>query len=297
MRDVTVGWQNNAMVGDETLELWLRADVSPAPYTLVDTVALAGASQSRLFTGLTDDTEHTLRIRAVRDGTYRAGYDGADPDAWPNESRLIFTAGGSGGGTPAAPTISGTSWSRVDASNQEIEVDVVPDDDALDLELLRNGAVVDTVAAPHVGTVTMTDANPPQAGVPHSYRARHVDGATQGSLSAASLQWPGPEPAPSALVVASSVACSYTAGWTHNISGASTEVEDNYTGSFAVQGTAGADVATLYVEKGTAITCAPPGELQFVTIRARHRVTAFAVNDYSPYVTLTETLELCDECA
>lgn len=170
LRDVTIRQTMHEMLGDEQVEVWLK--IGAGAWTLDRTVDVeAGPTQDFEFLALTADVVHVMQTRAVREGRYRAGYLGGDPDAWPEQSRVEFIPGQD---PAAAPTIVSASW---DDATTTATVTVTPNPAHLDLdlELLRDGVVVDTIAAPHVGDVVFETVMASDEAV-HNFTARHIVG-------------------------------------------------------------------------------------------------------------------------
>lgn len=185
LRDVVIRSTMHEMVGDEEVEVWLK--VGADPWALYDTVDVgAGPTQDFEFIGLEEDVAHVMQLRAVRDARYRSGYLGADPDGWPEQSRVEFIPGTA----PAlAPTIAGGTWDEPTIT-AEITVTPNPAHMADDLELFRDGVYHSTIAGPHVGDVVF-EVLGAGADNDHVYTARHVVGGLHGEFSDFFLQWEG----------------------------------------------------------------------------------------------------------
>lgn len=283
LRTVTIRYTMHDMTGDETVEVWLKRGAGA--WALDQTVDVGDPpTQDFELNGLESDVEHVVQVRAVHEGRYRAGYLDSDPELWPDESRFEFTAGGF---SADAPTITDSSWARTSGVSTTTTIEVTPDPDFLanDLELLRDGVVVDTVAGPHVGPVDMLDVDPP-LGVNHAYTARHVSGGLHGTSSAATNRWAGPNKPTALAQTGGPDFGQYTAEWTVTEAGATTRVSDHWIGAYQNRVLTAADAATALVDS-------PPLELDSVSIapthpvdvnvRVRHEVTAFAVTDVSDW--------------
>lgn len=283
LRTVTVRYTMHDMTGDETIEVWLKR--GDDPWGLEYTVDVDDPpTQDFELTGLDADVEHVVQLRATHEGRYRAGYLDSDPELWPAGSRFEFVAGGF---TADAPTITDTSWARTSGVSTTTTIEVTPDPDFLanDLELLRDGVVVDTVAGPHVGPVNMTDVDPPLAAT-HAYTARHVSGGLHGTLSAPTNRWAGPLTPSGLAQTAGPDFEAYTAEWTVEEPGAATRVSDHWIGSYQNRTVTAADAATATI-------ASPPLEIDSlsvfpthdvdVNVRVRHELTAFAVTDVSEW--------------
>lgn len=293
LRDVVITANINERIGDETYELWLKRGTGP--WLLEDTGAVSpspAATQDFEILGLEEDLAHVMQLRMKRAGRYRTGYLTADPDTWPAQSRYEFTPGLSD--DMGAPVLSAISWERTSGVLQTISFTVTPDDLALDVQILRNGVVIDTVSAPHAGAFAYDDENPPQGGsTAHDYTARHSQGFLTGPLSNELSQWPGP-PAPTALEdVSSSNFYEYTVGWTNSESGAHTQVQDDYSDAGQYVDRVLANPAATSANSGTlpkTSELASNGNLNGkVGTRVRHEWTQFAVTDVSDWHTLPDT--------
>lgn len=285
LRDVTVRYTLNEMVDDENAELWLKRGADP--WELYDTVAVddsPATTQDFDLLGLEEGVVHQLQARAIREGRYRAGYLSSNPDNWPGQSLISFEPGTAQAG---APTLNSATWARTAADAQAITVNATPSDLALTIQLLRNGSVVDEIAGPHAGAVNLVDQDPPIA-EEHSYRVRHVAaGPVYGELSAAELQWAGPDATPTSLAEGTTGFYSYEVTFDAPPSGYTTRVQDDYlcSGNFVNRGVTAPDATSfetfaLEKESGMASNGNVPANFQ---ARARHEVTTFGVADGSPW--------------
>lgn len=186
LRDVTIRQTMHEMVGDETVEVWLKIGAGDWELDRVDDVG-AGPTQDFEFIGVEEGVAHVMQTRAVREGRYRAGYLGADPDGWPEQSRVEFIPGTA---EAAAPTIVSTDWDNP-TTTATVTVTPNPAHLDLDLQLLRDGVVVDTIAAPHVGDVVFETVMASDDDF-HDFTSRHVvSGGLVGTQSAPETLWTG----------------------------------------------------------------------------------------------------------
>jgi hypothetical protein len=275
------------MQDDETLEIWLKRGTDP--WELYDTVAVELSSpQDFELDGLEEGVLHEMQIRAMREGRYRAGYLSSNPDTWPEVSHLSFEPGTA---QAAEPTVDSATWSRTAADAQRITCSVTPSGShlSLTLQLLRNGTVVDEIAGPHVGAVSMVDLNPPLA-EEHTYTARHVaSGPVYGDQSAPVLCWAGITDIPTGLAETFVGFYLYSLSWDAPPSGMTTRISDDYlcAGTFANRALAAADATSdgpfiLEKESAMASNGNVPADFQ---ARARHESTSFGVVDVSDWCT------------
>lgn len=287
-RDVTITASLAERVGDESYELWLKAGAGAWGLHSVGAVEQVASTQDFELANLEEGVEHRMQLRMQRESRYRDDYQSADPDDWPAQSLLIFTPGVE---EYAAPTLNSLTWSRTSGSSERITASVTSStgNEALTLQLLRNGVVVDEVAGPHVGAVNLVDLDPPGE-ESHNYTVRHRSGFLAGLQSSPVSKWVGPA-APSGLAeVAPGAWYDYEVAWDAPESGCVTEVYDTWVNAsvFALRTTTAAD-ATGYdtsagglLEKNSALE--PNGNIPaYARVRIRHALTQFAVTDYSPY--------------
>jgi hypothetical protein len=273
------------MVGDETVELWLKrgagawaleqsvpADVSNPPF------------QDFLVLGLESGLQHAAQIRVFRDGRYRAGYIGGDPEAWPEQSRIDFIPGAE---AAPPPEIIAAVFERTSAIAHQITLTITPNPGALalDLDILRDGVVVGTVEGPHVGDVEFIDEDPPIASY-RTYTARHRQFTLDGELSDPFIQWIGP-PAPTDLVQVAEISdyYAYHIDWT-NVGG-SVRVRDDWPVAGFINRTLLGSGSTHHdqaVEKESLQDEGSDEVVDFCQVEIRHEVGAFAVTDVSDWV-------------
>lgn len=285
VRDVTLRGTAHEMVGDETVELWLKrgagawaleqsvpADVSNPPF------------QDFLVLGLESGLEHVAQVRVFRDGRYRAGYIGGDPEAWPAQSRLEFIPGAE---AAPAPEIVSSEFERTSGVAHEIRITVTPNALALDLDLdlLRDGVVVDTIAGPHVGDVVMTDNDPPIA-TNRVYTARHRQFTLNGIESDPVIRWVGPPPPTDFVQVAEiSDYYAYHVEWTNP--GGSIRVRDDWPIAGFINRALLGSGSTHHdqdVEKESESMEGADEQVTFCQVEVRCEVGAFAVTDVSEWV-------------
>lgn len=285
------------MVGDETVELWLKRGAGA--WALEQSVAADTSNppyQDFEIDGLESGLQHTAQIRVFRDGRYRAGYIGGDPEAWPEQSRIDFIPGAE---AAPAPEIIAGEFERTSGVAHQVTLTITPNALALDLDLdiLRDGVVVGTVPGPHVGDVEFIDEDPPIATAAF-YTARHRQFTLNGVESDPFRQWIGP-PAPTDLEQIGDMEnwYGYEVQWT-NVAGA-TRVRDDWhntvpwtnrallvsgESSFLIDG--GLEKESPDDEGG------PPDEvvLDGCTVEVRHEVSSFAVVDVSEWVDVGVTV-------
>lgn len=288
LRDVVITATINERIGDETYELWLKRASGAWYLEATGAVEPVAATQDFTINDLDSDVLYAMQLRMRRAGRYHISYLTSDPSTWPAQSYYEFTPGISD--AMSAPTMDSISWERTSSTVQRIDVTVTPTDLGFDIQLLRDGTVVQTVAGPFAGTpIVIYDDNPP-AGADHTYTARHVNGFIAGPSSGALTQWPGPT-APTGLVDASvSNFYEYTVNWTNTNVAAVTRVEDDYAhyNAFDDRGAAAAG-ATSFTENPLpkSSTMASNGNLTgTIGVRVRHEWTQFGSTDVSKWLTL-----------
>jgi hypothetical protein len=296
LRDVVLTFDTNEVVGDETYELWLK--IAAGEWALFQTGAVAlTATQSFTLLDLEEGVAHAAQVRMLRGGRYRSDYLSGDPDLWPSQSLIEFTPGlEESFGTPS---INATAWSRTASDSQRITVTATAaaGSEAYAIQLLRDGVVVDEVAGPHVGTTNLVDLNPPIAEV-HDYTVRHASGVLEGPTSGVAQQYAGPN-APTGLVQGVASWYQYSLQWDAPESGAVTEYGDDYLcpGNINSRGTTAADATmsgTVTVEKESALE--PNGNTPCTyTGYARHKVTAFTVEDVSQWEQITVEHDIAND--
>lgn len=298
-RDVVIRATSHEMIGDETVELWLK--VGAGDWALEQSAPVDTSNPPYMdfeLLGVESGVEHVAQVRAVRDGRYRAGYLGGDPDAWPEESRIEFIPGAE---AAPAPTIASTVFERTSAVAHEVRVTVTPNAGALalDLDLYRDGVFVDTIPGPHVGDVEFTDPDPPIA-TSVEYTARHRQFTLDGDLSAPVDRWVGPL-APTDLAQIGDVAnyYGYEVEWTV-VDGADTRVRDDWPLGVWTNRTLVSDPTNSFLidgglEKNSAKMEGADEVGTNVNVEVRHEVTAFTVTDVSEWVGISATSVMHDD--
>jgi hypothetical protein len=288
--DVTV--QNIDQDGDETLELWLSEDDGEwflANSALVE-VGVVQVIRGGAIEGddvLTTGTDYRGAVRYRRGVLYTQGYTDEDPMNWGSNSLGAFN-------TSIAPPIwvSGV-WERTAVAAEKIVLTVTPavGEEAHDINVYRDGGLLDTIAGPHSGDATYDDIA--CAGeTDEVYTFITNTGVVESELSDEETVWAGPTLLPAMDWVISGGDEGYDAWIVPGDVGNPTEVADNYddaggTGAFAVRFTI--DAAGITGDSGALIGLpgAPPPVT--IEIKARHKETAFTTDDFSKY---SEVMEL-----
>lgn len=284
------------MVGDETVELWLKRGAGD--WALEQSVAADTSNppyQDFEVLGLESGVEHSAQIRVFRDGRYRAGYLGGDPEEWPAGSRIDFIPGAEA--APAPEIIAGV-FERTSGVAHQITLTITPNALALDLDLdiLRDGVVVGTVAGPHVGDVDFIDEDPPIA-TNVTYTARHRQFTLEGVLSDPFIQWIGP-PAPTDLdqVAELNDYYAYHIDWTNP--GGSIRVRDDWPVAGFINRALLGSGSTHHdqtVEKESLKMEGADEVLTTCLVEIRCEVTTFAVVDVSEWVGTSVTITEHDD--
>jgi hypothetical protein len=294
-RDVTLRAVYSDLAGDETYELWLKHESDPWLLGVTGDVVLDVDHQDFTLLTLTAGDTYVAQLRLKRAGRYRTGYLSGNPDAWPAQSRCEFTPGALEG--VGAPLAVSAVWSRTSSVSQKIAFTITPDDPDIDLNVYRDGILVGTIAAPHVGDVVYNDVDPTIA-VEYEYTAAHVvSGGLIGPVSGPQDCFAGPLP-PVGFVQTSGPTTygEYTVDWLDD--GRSNRIEDDYlcvATAWALV-TGGAAVTTGPLTETKEPTALPAGGTQAVAFHARIRATetAFTVDDVSDWVTINIDMEIDD---
>lgn len=301
-RDVTVGCDHVDMAGDETLELWAKADGGAWAQNGTEPVG-ATSPQSVVFEGLQDGHDYELQIRAIRAGSYLPDYDNADPDTWPADSYLAYT-------TDFADPVVTSEWQRNSGTQEQITLTITPGLRDKDLVIERaedSGAgygayaTMETIPAasiPGSGDITWEDFSDDEGlGDPNDwgeiyYKYRISQTAGTHTNQAEVEQWAGPDwPADTSLSTGI-VEYTYRSEWTPG-SGVTFELYDDYECNTELQRrlqeTPGDGDETITVERDTLdaadVTIG-------VTGRAYHHATAFTIKDWSPYVAVSVNVDI-----
>lgn len=186
-RRLTVQWANNSVLGNETVEVWLKA--GSGAWALRSSVAISGTSQSTQLIGLEALETYQVALRFQAPGpTYTTGYTGATPDAWvagtAAGAKASITLGG------AAPVLTSGTWSRTSATTTRVALSGTTVDRRCVVEFQKNPgtgwvaagtldmAVVTT--HPFAQNVDVTGA---ELGTTMQYRCRLTRGAASSAWS------------------------------------------------------------------------------------------------------------------
>lgn len=271
---------NNDQDGDETLEVWLREAGGSWELMRSFEVTMA-ATQTHELTGLKPGWDYDVAVRYRRGPYYTAGYESDEPMDWPASARDSFTTT-----LDALPTINGASWSRTDATTEQITLDISPPyiGDDYDVEIRRDGSLIHTEEDvsgrfDHADTGIAGETN-------EVYDCRLRTPYVDGAYTATRTRWAGPSaPTITALTVESD---GYEVDWT-NAGSWPVEIWDDMptpTGDFpdTLQATAPAD------EIGYIVTWDPaPASGTNIEVGVRHKKTTDGVDDFSEFDTDTGT--------
>ncbi len=301
VRDIVLRATSHDMVGDETVELWLKRGAGA--WALEQSAPVETDNPPFMdfeILGLDSGVDHVAQIRVFRDGRFRAGYIGSNPEVWPDQSRIEFIPGAE---AAPAPTIMDAVWERTSAVAQQVTVTITPDGGSLDqdIDVYRDGVFIGTIDAPHVGDVDFIDADPPIA-TDVVYTARHRLFTLDGILSDPWTRWVGPN-APEDLIQIGDVHnwYGYEVQWTGLGIGENARVRDDWplgvptnrtlTGatSFLIDG--GLEKDSAEAEGGATVTTNTDVEVRF-------EVTSFTVTDVSKWSSVSVTVDMAtDETA
>jgi hypothetical protein len=300
MAERDIVWKATAhdMTGDETVEVWLKRGADP--WELYESIPVDTSTPPDMefeFLGLEEDVAHVAQLRVLREGRYRAGYLGDDPEQWPAQSRFEFVPGAD---ALPAPAIVSAEFERTSAIAHQINVTVTPNAGALayTLQLLRDGVVVDEVAGPHAGDVVLVDNDPPIA-TNVDYTARHIQFTLEGMETAPTTRWIGPD-APTALAQTGAHPdyYQYDVEWTNSGAGYPTRVRDDWPVAGFINRALVASPGNTHMqtlEKNSAKMEGADEQTTFCQVEVRHEATTFGVTDVSEWVGIT--VDALDETA
>ena len=194
---MAVRFSNNGATGSEVLEAWVKP--SGGSWSLNNTTAVlrSAAEQVIGLSNLEPNTSHSVALRYRRGGLYAADYTGATPDDWTaltaNPARMCtgLTT------TNAARIITASVWSRVDATNEQIDLTIDGGDGTVDTEWQHSldgsswTSMTDIPAGapPVAATYAIVDPSAEEE-VLHYFRARPSGGSSWGPVVTC---WMGPK--------------------------------------------------------------------------------------------------------
>lgn len=279
-RAVTLQWLNNAMAGDELLELWLK----DGAWSLDSSIAVSPVSpQSHVF-ALSPGTSYSFQIRARREGSYRSGYTSSDPEDWPSGSRLDYTTG------LPKPVVAFAGWARTSSTDQHLSLAFSNVDTARAVRVYRDAgggfALVQTV-----GAGTLTYDYPIGGGESGLDLVFYIDQLADDATSNPSDQvtvYAGIE-APTMLEQIDPIGplpnYGYTAQWALGHAGAKTRVSDHWTGVYQDRVLTAASALSQAVGplEQTSVSHTTNHDVS-VIVRVQHELTSFTVTDVSEWV-------------
>ncbi len=276
-----VSWTNNALEGGEIAEIWLKT--ATGAWSLAGSVSATGATQSSNISGLLAGTQYSIAMRYRRGPYYSPNSDSSNPDDWPAAQK------GTGTTTLTAPTLNDTSWERVSATVERVNVVFTPAHADVNVVIKRNGVEIDTVtAAQHGGaqyTYHDTGILPEDSNTYNCLHRKDTDSPTSNSIT----QWGGPEPPPSGLTC-SQFPPEILVQWTNGDATLPTEIwANNYTqnSGYLLRETVAAGMTSEGISVGVS------GDT--IGVNVRHKKTTFGVDDFTPFVSGTGNPAL-DEC-
>lgn len=278
-----VTFENVNSDGNEFVEVWAKdVDAAGAWVSKGGDIVTGLTTQTFIIgkdasTALNPLTEYQVAIRYRRGGLYGTGYTSSNPDDWPS------TAKGNGITLGYAVGNLTTTWSRTGASAEQVLVAWANTYQTTDyaIQILRNGVALAGSPFANNQAATQNQADTTITGeIGYTYSVRYVRYTDNFGVSDSSEEWTGPSPRPS-------VAAKYSlvTGYAFNLNlgdaTAYTEVYDDSAG----QGPA------LYTTLDPGITQVArtgltPG--QWVSVRFRHKKTAFTTDDFSDMSTFSE---------
>lgn len=262
-------------------------------WVLADTVPVSAlSSQTIRLTGLSEGTTYQVALRYRRGLLYNAGAEDTDnPQNWPSISRCSTTT------VIDPPTVNSATWSRIDASTEQIEVDITPlaGSESSDIEIWRapelgNGSpgtpsLIDTVSGPHVGNIQYQDQT--ISGETAYYYYAVTAAAVDSPLSNSVRAWAGPAAVPvfSYFFFGSN---NYTVGFTTDDPTLETELWDNMNDAAAPSFPAlepmslEATVAATLTEIERTTSFNELDDFEWL-YKLRHKLTSFTVDDYGEF--------------
>jgi len=264
----------NSQDGDETLEMWVRADGDSA-YTLWASFEVgSGGTQTETLTGLDAGWEYDIAVRFRRGSYYTAGYEDSDPDTWPSSSRSTFTTT-----MTSLPTIDSATWARTSASVERIQLTITPsyNGTGYDVEIRRGGVLIATETDVS-GTFTYNDEDC-TGEASNSYDCRLVTAYVNGSYTAATALWAGPD-APEISSIDIDSDDEYDVYWANGGS-FETEVYDSLPSES--EGDVMDNLRTTEVagEATAAVGVGGGNDGKYPWVGVRHKATTYGIDDYS----------------
>lgn len=264
--------------------------LEPGDWYLAKTVPVSAlTNQTIRIEDLEPGNLYDIALRYRRGLLYNAGASDTDnPDTWPSISQCQTTT------TADPPTVNSATWSRIDGSTEQIEVDLTPADADEDIEIWRaveiggspgTPVMIDTISAPHVGDVQYQDQT--ISGENAYYYYGVTAAAVDSPLSNGVRAWAGPAAIPvrEYFFFGSN---NYTVGFSTDDAALDTELWDNMVGaadpdfpdagpmSLKVTASAG----ETEIERTTSFNEADDFEWNY---KLRHALEQFSVTDYGEF--------------
>lgn len=283
-RTVAVSWDNAALTGGETVEIFGRPD--GGSWALLHSVAAAGGSQSANLTGLLALTDWEIAIRMTKGGLATPGYTSTDPDLWdadtaPDSKTTVTTSVG----TPSA--LSG-SWARIGAATHRARVSFTLPELGVGIEMQESddgvGGWVTVESAPAPYDLRYVDhaTENGELGTERFFRLRAVKGTEEGAWSAAVPVWIGPQIVPDVMTVVQTGPTSVFQLWLRwPLAGDKLEVQTSPDGS---TGWVTQFLSGTYTEKQNVSSPITLGQPTY--LRARYLTTTFGVDDGGPWTSV-----------
>jgi hypothetical protein len=198
-RQVTLDFDTNALIGDETWEVFGRP--SGGTWSVLSAFAASGTgSESLTVPGFDALADYDIAVRAVRRGIATPGYESDNPDLW-----TASTAGDSETTvetTCSAPVLTTIAWQRIDADTQRLTITLTLAELGVGLELQDSPdgstgwALVHTYPTPTDDRSVTFDPPNTEAGTARWYRMRAVRATLLGPYSAAKRRFLGLDTTP-----------------------------------------------------------------------------------------------------
>lgn len=295
VRNITVQWANNLTAGDEQVELWKKEGAGA--WALAETVAVLPVdTQTHEFVGLDAGAIFAFQIRHSRGGTYRPDYESSDPDDWPAESLLEYTA------DMPVPVLVSNGWERTSGTDHVIHLSWSNTVTTRATKVYRDDGggfdLIDTVPA---GTDAYDyEIQSGEEATELDFKVAQADDDAAETDSNTITAYAGPAAPTNMAQVGGPNWYEYSLSWTMGQAGAQTRISDHYTGSYQNRTLTVADLTSATVsslEKNSAME--PNGnDTVDVLVRIRHEITQFAVTDVSQWVEQTFVVDIAtDETA
>lgn len=280
-RTVHVSWTNNALIGGESAQLFIKP--TGGAWALAATVDATALAANLL--GLDALTDYAIAIRMVKGGLATDGYGSIDPDDWtastaPGSKTVVAT-------TCQKPTALAGVWSRVGSSTHQVAFSFTLPELGVGVELQQSDdgvggwATIETEAAPfdaRVFNVAMSDA---LLTLTKYFRLRAIKGAYNSPHSDVLALYIGPSVSPRFSLIVQTGTTAVFETWLRAIGAAGT-ILNVQTSPNGATGWVDQFLSSAYTRKQAVPS---PIALASVTfVRLRFGVTSHTIDDFGPWV-------------